>query len=541
MASYFDWKEQPLVTASQLAGRNLESPVVIVGGGPVGLACALGLARRGVRCVVLEARRTLSQGSRALAMNRRSMQILDALGVGERVLSMGLRWSKGWTFYGSHLVHQMDLKPAAHDKHQQTNLQQCWMEQILLDAIQEDGRARVRYGHEVTALSSDEDGVSVDVRTAGGMYRMRGRYLVAADGPRGVSRTASGLAYEGTSYSQRFVINDILCEHPLEPGRRLFFSPPYLPGKTVLMHLAPFNMWRLDFQLLDEQNAEQEMQPERVHRRIQAHFDLMGIRADYELLLTSVYKANALSLPTYRKGRVVFAGDAAHQVPIFGGRGVNHGYSDAHNLAWKLAAVIDDRAPDALLDTYSAERRGDILNTLAELTKTTIFITTPSPGLSLVREAVLSLSTHESFLADLFNPYASPPYEYGDSCLNSAVATAESITGACRCGTVAPDVPLESGGRLHERLRNDRFTLLAFGVDDAADVFRDLEESLPLTSLSLADDSMAGRLYGARDGTTFLIRPDHRIAARWQRPSVDAVRVALRRATGHPESGTRRA
>src|SRR5690606_20181461 len=118
-----------------------------------------------------------------------------------------------------------------------------------------------------------------------------------------------------------------------------------------------------------------------------------------------VYKANAVSLPTYNTGRVLFAGDAAHQVPIFGGRGVNHGYEDAHNLAWKLARVIKGESDAQLLDSYTQERRGALLATLAELTRTTIFITTPSPGIALVREAILSLSLSENFLANLFDPY----------------------------------------------------------------------------------------------------------------------------------------
>ena len=153
---YFVWTIQPLARPSDLGAQDRTAPVVILGGGPVGLACALGLARHGVRSVVLEARRTLSQGSRALAMNRRSMQILDALGVGDAVLAKGLRWSRGWTFYGSQQVHAMDLKPPPNERHGQTNLQQCWMEQLLLEAVAADGTATVRYGHEV--LGFEEDG-----------------------------------------------------------------------------------------------------------------------------------------------------------------------------------------------------------------------------------------------------------------------------------------------------------------------------------------------------------------------------------------------
>ncbi|MGQ2970860.1 MAG: FAD-dependent monooxygenase, partial [Allorhizobium sp.] len=184
-----------------------------------------------------------------------------------------------------------------HEKHGQTNLQQCWMEQLLLDELLASGLSDVRYQHTVTQIEAGDEGVRLSVSTPEGACTLDAAYLVAADGPRGLTRRSVGIDYEGTSYSQRFVINDILCKEPLPEGRRLFFSPPYLPGKTVLMHKAPFDMWRLDFQLMDDQDAETEMQPAQVHARIRAHFELMGIEPNYELVLTSVYKANAVSLP----------------------------------------------------------------------------------------------------------------------------------------------------------------------------------------------------------------------------------------------------
>ena len=523
---YFTWQAMPFQSPASLSDRAAEA--VIVGAGPVGLATALGLARHGVRTVVLEARDTISQGSRALAMNRRSMQILDQLGVGARVLEKGLTWAAGWTFYQRELVHSMALASPPHEKHGQTNLQQCWMEQLLLDELLATGLSDVRYQHRVTTLEAGDDAVRLAVSTPEGDYTLSAPYLVAADGPRGTTRRSMGIDYEGTSYSQRFVINDILCKEPLPEGRRLFFSPPYLPGKTVLMHKAPFDMWRLDFQLMDDQDAETEMQPEQVHARIRAHFELMGIAPNYELVLTSVYKANAVSLPTYNTGRVLFAGDAAHQVPIFGGRGVNHGYEDAHNLAWKLARVIKGESDAQLLDSYTQERRGALLATLAELTRTTIFITTPSPGIALVREAILSLSLSENFLANLFDPYATPPHDCTDSPLNTADEGGD-FGPACRPGALVPDAVVgtaqEAGARLYDRF-GPQFTLIHF-TDGVATAHADRFAALPLQVLSFAAESTVGRLFGARPGTAYLVRPDNRVAARWREATPQQVDEAL--------------
>ncbi|TFL11357.1 hypothetical protein CSC67_15320 [Pusillimonas caeni] len=533
---YFKWEEFPLIPPDEADPANGPAPVIIVGAGPVGLSLALGLARQGVGSVVLEKRRTISTGSRALAMTRRSMQILDQLGVGQAVLDKALTWNEGWTFYDRHMVHHMNIAPPPNEKHGQTNLQQCWMERLLLDEIQKYPDVQVRYGHEVLDVEPYSDRVVLKVQTELGSYEAKARYLVAADGPHGQTRKRLGLAYEGTSYTQQFVINDIICKLPIPAGRRLFFNPPYLPGKAVLMHQAPFDMWRLDFQLLDGQDAEEEMAAEKVHKRIRAHFELMGIQADYELLLTSVYRTNALSLPTYNRGRVLFAGDAAHQVPIFGGRGVNHGYADAHNLAWKLARVVKGTADATLLDTYTLERRGDILDTLDELTRTTLFITTPSPGVALMREAVLSLSIDDGFLANLFDPYASAPYRYSDSPLNATPANDADFSPRGEVGSICPDGVIDSESRLYE-LFGTGFALLVF-VDEpvqaaAQPSWPEADSAVErLQHIIIPVSSEITRLLDARPGTIYLVRPDNRIAGRWRQHNAQALRDALDRLGG---------
>ena len=533
---YFNWEEFPLISPEHIKAEGKEkSPVIIIGAGPVGLAIALGLSQHEVPSVILERRTTISKGSRALAMTRRSLQILDQLGIGKAVMDIAMPWGEGWTYYGNEMVHYMNIAPPPNERHGQTNLQQCWMEQLLLNQIAKTPLVEVRYGHEVSHLEPNDRGVTLQVQTAAGTYTAHADYLVAADGPRGATRKQLGLDYEGTSYTQQFVINDIICKLPIPAGRRLYFNPPYLPGKAVLMHGAPFDMWRLDFQLLDGQDADEEMQPEKVHARIKAHFNMMGLpNVEYELVLTSIYRTNALSLPTYNRGRVLFAGDAAHQVPIFGGRGVNHGYADAHNLAWKLASVVKGRSQPRLLDTYTQERRGAILDTLAELTKTTLFITTPSPGISLMREAVLSLSITEKFLNNLFDPYASPPFEYKDSALNATPLNDTEFGPAVGVGAIPPDgVTNDSGDRLYDQI-GPWFSVVLFSDDahtEAQGIATAVHAADPSARLLvLPTQSDLARRFDAQPGTTYLLRPDNRVAARWRHADAKTIVNALNHA-----------
>src|SRR5690606_28448945 len=125
------------------------------------------------------------------------------------------------------------------------------------------------------------------------------------------------------------------------PTERLaWFDPPSNPGSTILMHKQPDNIWRIDYQVRDDEDPAEAVKPENVLPRVKAHLEMMGETSAWEPLWITIYRANALTLERYRHQRVLFAGDAAHLVPIFGVRGANSAIDDADNLGWKLAYVI---------------------------------------------------------------------------------------------------------------------------------------------------------------------------------------------------------
>jgi 3-(3-hydroxy-phenyl)propionate hydroxylase len=189
-------------------------------------------------------------------------------------------------------------------------------------------------------VRSHNEGVILSVETPEGVYELEADWVVATDGARSFVREAVGLKLEGNSYEGRYLIADIKFRSEYPTERRAWFDPPSNPGSTVLMHRQPDDVWRIDYQIRDDEDSAIELQEERVRARVDAHLQMIGEAPDYELIWISLYKAHCLTLPRYRHGRILFAGDAAHLVPIFGVRGLNSGVDDAGNLVWKLAAVI---------------------------------------------------------------------------------------------------------------------------------------------------------------------------------------------------------
>jgi 3-(3-hydroxy-phenyl)propionate hydroxylase len=546
---YFTWKTFPFTRPPELNGQGTHHQVAIVGAGPVGLALSLNLARYGVSSVILESRDAISDGSRAVAMNRRTMQILDRIGVGDRVMELVETWDRNSTYYGSDLVYEMEIPHPANEKHAPlNNLQQCWMEQIMVDAAADTGRIDIRWQTRVTGLDVADHGVTVDIDTPEGGYLLTADYLIACDGPRSTVRQALGLRFEGATFEKRYIICDFHMQVDLPMGRRAWFDPPYSRGSTILLHKTPFDVWRLDYQLREDEDPDLAQDPDVVKQRIRDHLAMMGVSAPWELIWISMYRAHALSLPRYDYGRVLFAGDAAHQVPIFGGRGLNHGYADTHNLAWKLAAVVDGRASASLLETYSDERHGALLDTIDDLTKITMYMTTPNSGIELMRDAVLSLSRSTDSVKQLFDPFRVTPWIHGESRLNGALHREAEFNAGPPAGLMAPDLPLirdQVTTSLYDRAGTGFVGLYfapANGIPEAHRVaLTELKEEYGLDVVQLGgtgpnawhdDGGAARKLFDAVEGTFYLLRPDDYVAARWRSFEPIEVRQALKTATG---------
>src|SRR3546814_543831 len=251
------------------------------------------------------------------------------------------------------------------------NLQQYYVEQYLVERCADfPGLIELRWKNRVTGVDARHDRVIATVATPDGSYALECAYLLACDGVKSTMRNALGLAFAGQSFEERFLITDVEMRADFPSERRFWFTPPFHAGQSALLHKQPDDIYRIDLHLRPDADPEVERRPENVIPRIAAV--VLGL--PFEIVWTSVYSFQCRRLERFVHGRVIFAGDAAHVVSPFGARGGNGGIQDVDNLCWKLAAVLDGRAPAALLDSYDEERSHGADEDIMQSSRTTRFM-----------------------------------------------------------------------------------------------------------------------------------------------------------------------
>ncbi|MCE8018542.1 monooxygenase [Halomonas sp. MCCC 1A11036] len=545
---YFDYPHFPFVRPPELDGRAVRHRVAIVGAGPVGVTAALELARHGIESVVLDDKATVNDGSRAICISRHSLEILQQLGVDAPFVAKGLGWTQGRTYFRDREIFRFEMPHSEQERFlPMINLQQQYIEQFLIDKAIESELVELRWQSVVTGVVQNESGVTLEVSTPEGDYCLECDYLLAADGARSVVRKAFGLALHGEAYEGRYVIADIRLRSDFPTERRAFFHSRALPDTTLLVHKQPDDIWRIDYQLGPEEDPGQAVAETSIRERVGLIVcEVLGEGDDWELEWWSLYKAYTLALDDYRHGRVLFIGDSAHLVPIFGVRGLNNGLADAANAGWKLAWVLKGLAPNRLLDSYSPERRGATLDVFANAGKSTRFMTPPSRGYRLMRDAALALALHNDYTSGFANPRQVTPYSYAESPLtlrDDAGFDVGPIPGA-----PLPNRRLGEDDYLLDHLGSG-FTLLHFSRD--GDVDTALDERLaalqargqavellcvarePGAEGALVDsDGGLFAAYGAEAGSAYLVRPDRHVAARWKRLDPTGFELAFATALG---------
>jgi 3-(3-hydroxy-phenyl)propionate hydroxylase len=517
----------------QDADKPPRHPVVVVGAGPVGLALGIDLALKGVPVVILDDNDRVSWGSRAICFAKRPLEILDRLGCGDAIVEKGVTWNTGKVFFDRQLIYTFDL--LAEDGHKRPafiNLQQYHFEKFLIERLRQLQRAGVqidlRGRNRVIAVKPLSDHVRVTIETPQGGYDLAADWLVACDGAASPVRRMMKLDFAGNAFTDNFLIADVRMEAGFPSERWFWFDPPFNRGRSALLHKQPDDIWRIDLQLGRDIDREAEKRPDKVVARLKA---MLGEEVEFDLEWVSIYSFQCGRMKKFRHGRILFAGDSAHQVSPFGARGANSGIQDADNLAWKLQMVINGGAPEKLLDSYDAERIPAAEENITNSLRSTGFITPDSAASRAFRDAVLELAGTQPFARPLVNSgRLSVPSIYDNSPLNGA--DAETMPARTRPGAPACDAPVRNRWLLDHL--GGRFILLALNLD----IPNRFEcNGIPVATLSLTANESGGELLAARylgmaTQAVYLIRPDQHIAARWQRYDEPSIRRALETACG---------
>lgn len=513
-------------------GDVAQHPVVVVGAGPVGLSLAIDLAQRGQAVVLLDDADRIGEGSRAICFSKRSLEYWDRLGIGQRMVDKGVVWSVGKIFHGASQIYQFNLLPEeGHKRPAFINLQQFYAEAYLVDRVGELAAIDLRWRNKVTGLEQRNDHAVLTVETPDGPYQLRAHYVVACDGARSSLRQMVGAEFAGQVFEDQFLIADVRMAAEFPTERWFWFDPPFHAGRSALLHKQPDDIWRIDLQLNPEADPVTEKRPENVRTRIAR---MLG-HDKFEFEWISLYKFQCRRMERFRHGRVMFAGDAAHQVSPFGARGANSGLEDAENLAWKLDRVLRRTSPEALLETYHSERSAAADENIRESTRSTDFMAPTSRHEARLRKAVLSLARETEFGKRMINGgRLSVPSIYA-----SSLSTTDRDTWRAgpTPGASMPDAPL--GGEaayLTEAFvkAGTRFTLLEFSNGAAVEVPDDVGVIRIGDKDSFSDSAgLASARYDAEPGTAYLLRPDGYVAARFRHPTRAMLDAALARAAGH--------
>src|SRR5690554_2428832 len=497
--------------------------VAIVGAGPIGLALAIDLALQGISSVLLDDNDMVSRGSRAICWAKRTLEIFDRLGVGDRMLAKGVTWKIGRVYHRDRELYSFDLQPeAAHKMPAFINLQQYYVEEYLVDRVRQFPELiQLRFLNRVTGVETKPDHVRLHVETPDGPYDLEAAYVVACDGARSTLRGLLDLDLKGRRFEERFLIADIEMQADFPADRRFWFEPTFHSGQSALLHKQPDDLYRIDLHLGPGADPQEETRHEKVVPRIKA---IVGERP-FEIDTVSVYSFQCSRLDRFVHGRVIFAGDSAHVVSPFGARGGNGGIQDVDALGWRLAALIRGEAPQSLLEVYNDERLYGADENIRNSLRTTSFMTPSSEMEELLRRAVFDLSTDMPFARRLIN---SGRLSLPCSLEGFYGPESHAEDAPLAPGRVALDAPLERGGQPTWLLNHlgGGFTLVTFGGEAVPAIPGIKQLQVGTRGRGLVDrEGYALARYG--QGLSYLFRPDQHVCATFRTPDPSLVRAAV--------------
>jgi 3-(3-hydroxy-phenyl)propionate hydroxylase len=506
------------------AGSVIELPpqcdVAIIGAGPIGLMLANLLAAGGVEVAIIERNDGLVGLPRAIAYDAETLRLFAQVGLFDAI-APGLVQDPQVVYFNARGVKLMEIvpPPTPFGHSPLGTFYQPHFEQVLLDGLKRFASTRALFAHTVTSLSQDGDGVDLQVTTPHGQRTLRSQFVVGCDGGASMTRDAIGSRLVGSTYAERWLVIDALIDNH-DFNTITFFCDPRRP--TVRLPAVGSRV-RFEFMQLPGESPDDLASDDSIKRLLAPFADF----ADVEIERRVVYTFHARVADTWRKGRVLLAGDAAHLMPPFAGQGMNGGMKDAVNLAWKLAAVIAGKANVDILDTYEIERANSV-RAMVNLSRLLGAIIMPTNrGIASVRDSVFAL-------LNLSNGFRS--FVRRGGMLPLPAISRSALTGVGRdalTGQMLPQPLVSSGGevgRLDSCLGCHQWLVLGVGSDPAAALSKRDRAILSglgarLVAINAADTDRSTLPLQCRDQTFLdwakshrlggvLVRPDRFIAER---------------------------
>ena len=334
--------------------------VIVVGGGPVGLVCALNLALHDVPVLVLESHASLFLDLRAGSFHPPTLEVLAPIGVTQKLLEIGIvvpAWQLRdradgviGVFHLSELLKDETPYPF------RLHCEQHKLTPLVCEMLKQFPHAETRFSARAVDVLQDADGVTVKAELPDGVKEFKGRWVIGADGGGSIVRKAANIGFEGFTYPERFA----LISTPYDLARHGFTDTAYISHPVEwcavfhLPHLGPPGLWRFLYGCRPDESEDEALSDERVEERLQA---VMPKDGQYETVHRTIYRVHQRVAETFRHKRILLAGDAAHLNNPLGGFGLNSGLQDAMNLTDKLISVWRGDCDDSALDLYVRQRR----------------------------------------------------------------------------------------------------------------------------------------------------------------------------------------
>lgn len=507
-------------------------PVVIVGAGLAGLTLAADLSLRGVPCVVLDEDNTVGvrgASSRGIVYVQRTLEIMQRLGIFERIRAKGVSWSSGKILAGEEVLYAYDYQPASVSEQPPfINLQQFYLEWFLVDRIVELGCADLRWKNRVVGVANHADHVMLTVETPAGTYQLEADWAIGADGVNSSLRRLLALPEQTERGQDRWCITDVRFARSRLNERWTWVEAPFNENRAVWQHLMADDVWRLDFQMAPDADPTHVSRDDVARERVAR---MLGPDTEFELVWVGPYSYRTMLMERFRHGRLLFMGDAAHAKSPFGARGGNSGIMDADNLGWRLAMVLAGRAVPALLEHYQLERHRAAQENIRVTARSGRFLQPRSRHEFLLRRAVLNLARRHAFARTLLNT--------GRLCMPHHYGGLPTVGTQPQDGRAVPNVVLAgqtTRRHLVDWLREagDEPVAFVFGPGKPALVRALHAAGLPVQVRAQGEDfhdadGLLATQAGVASGGVALIRPDGHLAASLPNADPQALVAAARR------------